>query len=423
MGKDSIFIDDPYFIEYNGRKMAKSSHVKNKIGMRLYLEFYKDVFGMEMTPTAILERIQEDRKRDPLKSGIVEKEWNHFVRWLIDDYRKYDRQLKKTKKKLSPLSVKLYAGAIKSFYSYFRFPLSPRAKFPTEVSQSEGVVANQRICYRPVNVKKLLSAVSKNRDKAIILWMFQSGMDISTTMTMKYGDIRDDLERSVVPLPIHATRHKTKKNFKTFIGPDAINALKVHLDERRQPRYVCEKCGVSWKVQRSICTKKNCRSKVVKRKMILRSEDYLFDRRHENFANVAGEVESAMREYVIVGGVISKDKLKRADMNPAGTHALRVGFSTILQLLGVNQDIVDGLMGHTVPYNGAYSRMSVRELSKIYEKVMPELSVMGSTDPGELHERMELLEKEVGELKRKMAEREEVVNLFSSILGVGKEPE
>ena len=45
--------------------------------------------------------------------------------------------------------------------------MSKRAQFPRSIVQSDGVLENKRISYRSPNVKDLLSAVRRNRDKAI----------------------------------------------------------------------------------------------------------------------------------------------------------------------------------------------------------------------------------------------------------------
>ena len=43
--------------------------------------------------------------------------------------------------------------------------------------------------------------------------------------------------------------------------------------------------------------------------------------------------------------------------------------SSIMQFHGTNQQIIDGFIGHKVPYNNAYSRLGDEELREIYSNV------------------------------------------------------
>ena len=82
-------------------------------------------------------------------------------------------------------------------------------------------------------IKQVLK-VANIRDRAIILFMCQSGLSASDICELKYGDIRHDLEKNIVPINIQKLRHKTGEMINTFVGEEAIEALKLHLKLRRQ---------------------------------------------------------------------------------------------------------------------------------------------------------------------------------------------
>ena len=72
----------------------------------------------------------------------------------------------------------------------------------------------------------------------------------------------------------------------------------------------------------------------------------------------------------------------------------------ILQYHGMNQVIINGLQGHKVAYDSAYSRLSNRELIEPYSKFEEHLMVSNA-------KAIMTLREEMLEMKRKMKEMEE----------------
>jgi len=343
--------------------------------MRLFMLFYQEKMNMDMTPELLLKRIQKDRKKEILEQGELERDWDKFVHWLQHDYRKFDYQRNKTDKTLSPTSIHQYASAIKKFFKFFSYPLSDVARLPISITQSNGLIHNRRVEYRAEEVKQLLSAVNNFRDRAITLWMFQSGMDISSTLRVTYGQIKEQLERGDSPIIFVATRKKTGKNFRTCVGSDAIDALKIYLKDRTGKRYQCERCGVMWRQKRTTCPRMRCKGKLQETRGKLAHDSMLFTRKNSDQPIKEDAFEKNLKEYVLMSGVVSEEKMKLADKNPGGSHALRMGFSSVLQFYKVNQQIIDGMMGHSVAYNGTYSRLPDSELKAIYAECEEHLSI------------------------------------------------
>lgn len=78
-------------------------------------------------------------------------------------------------------------------------------------------------------VKVLVDHARTPRDRAIILTLFQGGMDVSTLCTLRFGDIAEGLAKDEHPLKPELYRPKTGVEFYTFLGKDSVEALKAYL--------------------------------------------------------------------------------------------------------------------------------------------------------------------------------------------------
>ena len=388
MNITDVMIQDPYFKRFYDRPRSSPTKTRAKTAMCLYLQFYKEVKNIETTPTELLQRKVSDNKKPVLEQGEIERDWNEFVDWLENTYKKQDRHRKKSNKALSSTSVKGYSGMIKTFFSESNCPLSKKAELPRKIKSSSGRIENLKIEYRPNSVKKLISVMESNRDKAITLVMFQSGMDISTLLSLTYGHIKNEYEAGECPLLIKLTREKIGLNYRTFIGRDAIEAIKIYLKERTAERYICKDCGASWENKRNTCTL--CKSTNIKpycEKLSITSPLFIPKRKSERM--VRSNFEKALRKYAILAGLVDEEQMKEADINPGRPHALRSGFSSILSLKGVNQKIIDGMMGHVDAYGGAYTQFSDEELREIYGEKEQFLSISEVREISDIQEKMD----------------------------------
>lgn len=402
---DYLFLHDEYFGRFLEAARSRSSISQRKNAMRTYITFYRTVKKIEVTPTMLLERIKKDRERDLMEAGLIEEEWNEYVSWLGSDYHKYDVCKKVTKKNPSPMTIRVYASTIKSFYSFFNYQLGKKAKLPIKVSKSAGNIANEKIPYRPKEVKRLVSAISSSRDRAIALIMFQSGMDISTTISLRYSHVKKGLLDHDCPLRIFIKRPKTGISFRTFIGKDAIESLELYIKERTYPKFVCESCGHSWMVKRYKCT--ICKGRDIKKvDGKLTDESPLFVREYSNEAILPPAFQRALRRYVQLAGLVSEEEMSRSDRNPARSHALRTAFASILRMNGANEALIDYFMGHTERYGGAYNRMTDEELKEQYVKYEEYLSISEFQD----------VEGVVEQFKRELKQRDEIIGKMEARL-------
>ena len=180
-------------------------------------------------------------------------------------------------------------------------------------------------------------------------------------------------------------------------------------------RHTCIACDASWRMPRITCTK--CGAKTKKLKENIDFSEPLFVT-HDGKKRVPSKqvLESRMRRYVSHAKIVDPRRMQRANFNIAGPHALRAAFSSILQYHGMNQMIIDGLQGHKVAYDSAYSRLSNRELIELYSKFEDHLMVSNA-------EEMMTLREEMLEMKRKMKEMESrELNRAQNLAGAPSDP-
>ncbi len=361
------------------------------------MEFYQEVKKEEVTPDILLERLIEDRKKPLEKQGTIEKDLNTWINWLEKDYVKRVRGTKGGKtgvKGVSASAIKLYIASVRSFFSFYGYPLSKKVKLPRRIKMNNGKIENQKIEYRPEQVKKLLDVIRSPRDKALVLMMFQSGMDISTALSLNYGHIKEGLESGKEPLMIHVNRPKVGLNYRTFVGHDTVEALKLYMNQRKI-KYK-EEIGYDTPLFVSDGTHINKRKRIAPK----------------NF-------QDNMREYVLLAGLVSEERLKRADLSPARPHALRAGFSTIARLKGLNEKLIDYFMGHSDSYGGAYNIVTNDELKEKYLEIEPGLSVSSVSNLGDIEvkmkEELELRDHMIRGMKERIIELEQGAKVFNEV--------
>ena len=98
-----------------------------------------------------------------------------------------------------------YVNAVRSFYGTF----DVYVKLKGRSSLPKARVKNKRLLVSNMDVKKLVDNARSLRDRAIILVMFQGGMDVSTLCSMTYGDVVDGLAKNEHPVKLELFREKT----------------------------------------------------------------------------------------------------------------------------------------------------------------------------------------------------------------------
>jgi len=361
---------------------AKSTKTQYLGALKIYTR-YRD-----MDPEQLIDEIEADRKKPRRERGEVEYKLKEFYTWLLNEKEKQKPGRDETtgKKGVSPKRAHSITGAIRGFYKTNGFPLTLKIPRPTTLKK------NYKLQLRADDVKKLVDHAPTLRDKVIILMLFQSGMDVSTLCSLDYGDVARGLEKGECPLPIRVVRKKEGIEYTTFLGKDGVDALNAYLHKRRE------------------------------RRGAIKHTDPLFikERMYNGEERISRElIEKMMREVAVLSGVVSKEEMERADMNPCRPHALRSAFSTLMKLQGVNNEIVEYWLGHSIPYESAYFIPPQDELKRIYRENSEPLSINRAVEQvkqleekynGKMETYDELIERQAAKIKdleTKLAEYEQ----------------
>jgi hypothetical protein len=214
-----------------------------------------------------------------------------------------------------------------------------------EIRRIKGPKAFARARRRTVTkdeLKKFMT-YAHERLRAFVTTMKDSGISPIDIIKLKYGDIRKDLEAGKVPIQISKIRTKTKVEFDTFLGPDAIKCLNDYLEARKRGT-----------------------DKIPPETLDDNSPLFRSLRSHVGPVNYAGINQEFLRTR------------KRAGTE-FNVYDLRRFFSTNMKAAGVNDTIVEFWMGHTLPgvkdsymtrpenqeqiYMTAYPRIALEEIT------------------------------------------------------------
>jgi len=192
----------------------------------------------------------------------------------------------------------------------------------------------------------------------MILTLFQGGLDASTLCSLKYGDVAEGLDAGEHPLKLDLQRPKTGVEFYTFLGADAVQALKAYIAD------MCSR-GVQFKHDTSL---------------------FLKERGKEGLTT--NLVQNMMRSVALRAKFIDDQNNGKA-FNPLGPHALRESFGSIMINSGVPDTVVDFWLGHSIGEMAeAYKSLQAESLKKMYLQREKLISINPKTDVKEIETRL-----------------------------------
>jgi len=211
--------------------------------------------------------------------------------------------------------------------------------------------------------------LSSPKLKSMLLFMRDSGLGPTDMLSCRYKLIKKDYETNTLPITLSLTRIKTKEPLITFLGAESIAALRTWLEYR----------------ERRLGRK-------------LKDEDLLFP---------VGVTTNKTMTYAGFYDLFSKARNKAGlvDMDP---YDLRRYFISQLSVAGMNAEMVEYLVGHSLGANNSYLLPSIEQLRneyfKHYSAITFEVQLNG-TKVAKIEEEVEQLRKENEELKqeRKLA--------------------
>jgi site-specific recombinase XerD len=327
---DEVDWEDPVLKRWLDTITRKST----KWGYRTAFRAYHMFTGK--SASELIDEALEDAKKDPRRRrDVVLKRLVEFYRWMKTEYPKKSRGKGPKRiigKGVSDKRANVTINSIRSFYATFGVTVRMKGRHALLRPR----VKNKRMRVATEQVKMLVDHARTPRDRAIILTLFQSGMDVSTLCSLKYGDISEALKKDVPPLKLELFRRKSGTEYYTFLGKDAVEAIRAYLADMKS------------------------------RGRRFKHETPLFLKERGNSGITTNLVQNMMRTVAIKSGPIDEENNGMA-FNPLGPHALRESFGSIMINSGVPDTIVDFWLGHTIGEMAeAYKGVQFESLKQIY---------------------------------------------------------
>jgi integrase len=172
----------------------------------------KEFLGKELD--AIVEEYQSD-----VKNNMYEA----FEKWegIFDDFADW---LKKRYKATSPAT--LHAGALALINANVPRSLQLKAKSPEVYAETIPPI--------PIEDLKEIDNRCGERERTFLRILKDSGMSRSDAVRLDYGQIRQQLERGESFIRIEVVREKEHVKYETFIGPNAVEMLRLYVQTRER---------------------------------------------------------------------------------------------------------------------------------------------------------------------------------------------
>lgn len=309
-------------------------------------------------------------------SQLIEEAIKEIKKGLLPAERKSPSYISKYKKCLTdknsaPKTVSLALSTLKSFFKAFdiQLPSSMKIRNARLLKENNNFITKE-------DIKNMINNAQSLRDKAIIHCMAASGMARNELRNLRFRDITFDPSGIGI---IKVRREKSQTDYTTFIGPEALLALKTYLEERN-------------------------RTEILK---VKGDSDYVFVTYQAAGAKAGGQISNDVMTYIFkqlaqeLGYTNGKFQIKTR------SHALRKFFASTLENAGMPKNKIDFMLGHTQSGTDmAYFRTDIEALKQLYIKFLPYLTFEKTIEVRSLDtedaKRLEELEKENEKLKAKL---------------------
>jgi site-specific recombinase XerD len=332
--EETVNWNEPSLVKWLGTTAKQGTLVTYKSNFRAYVQF------TGMTAERLIDEALEDAKRDiRQRTDIVKTRLLNFYKYLKTEYPRKSRGKGDHRilgKGLSDSAATGAVMAVRSFYGIYdiNVKLKGRQRLP------KPKIANKRMMLSTADVKLLVDHARSLRDRAIILVMFQGGMDVSTLCSIKYAEVARGLVNNEHPLKLELYREKTSVSYYTFLGKDAIEAVQAYVNDWKQKVVVFDN-GMSLFLKQATKAK-SCEG---------------LD---------TNLVQNMLKKVALSSGLID-DNNNGSSFNPISPHSLRESFGSIMTNNGVPDSIVDFWLGHAVgEMADAYKRGRFEELKQMY---------------------------------------------------------
>jgi len=211
-------------------------------------------------------------------------------------------------------AVSIFNG-LKSFYGYHNKKLDFN-RYRRQFIKTVRKKVDYELIPDSVLVYRLVDVCRRPIDRAVILFLFQSGIRINALHRLNYGQVREQLDNGRVPIRLKITgnidtklRHVGISYYYTFIGREAVDALRTYMQQLKSK-------GAQ-----------------------LRDEDPLFRSKY-------GSRLTKESIYRIVKTAVGRLGIERRRIWP---HLFRKSFRKVLNKSDLDEDTREALMGHKLP--------------------------------------------------------------------------
>ena len=275
----------------------------------------------------------------------------------------------------APKTHAVAMSTIKSFYSAFDIQLSSSLG---KTRNSLPLRENQNFLSK-ADITKMITNAASLRDKAIFLTMVTSGMARQEIVNLRFKDI--DYDDNGIGI-INIRRQKSQVEFTTFISPEAVQAIKNYIDERKRIEKLKPK------------GKNDC---------IFVTYDF------------GKKLQLITFSFIFSKLAVALGYTNGKFLNKIRSHALRKFFASTLENAGMPKNKIDYMLAHTPTGNDlAYFKNDTEALKKLYIKFLPYLTFEKTIEVRSLDtkdaERLEALERENQKLKLEMQGHESLKN-------------
>ena len=266
-----------------------------------------------------LEHI-EDQRRANLDCSISEKvrPGENLLRGFIEWHKEAG---------YSNYAILQAIGAIQNILKYYGIPISFNfIETPPARTQKK----NNKHEWTLDQIRQFVESAEYLRDKAYIMFAFQSGLSIGDILDLDYSDIRREYEAGTAPLAIQGYREKTNVPIKTFIGWDALYYLRLYLQSRTN----------------------------------IKLGDPVFTLLGTDDRATPSSIQKKLRDYAKKLDFVDSEDMK--GYNPLRPHSLRSAFRS--RLTGrMDGDLIEFFMAHSIGQSKTtYINMPIDDLREIY---------------------------------------------------------
>jgi site-specific recombinase XerD len=313
------------FCQANASVLTLATHLKrhNSGSPKTLYQYVNGILRfsrwLQKSPDEMVKECQ-DADGDPVLKKVL-----HYGR-LLDDFAGCLQD-----EKLAPGTINNHVKGAKQLFHVNGL----KVELPNDVKLSKRVIYQDH-SPRPETVQRLID-LADPRGRVIVSFLTLGGFREETLSLLKYRHVKQDLEAGVVPLHVHVESEIVKGkycDYDTFLGGEAVDYLKIYLDNRRN--------GESYSTSKANVDKKTPPETITDNSPLIRNDN--LNRRTGEFDPITpGRIWSYLHDLYAKAGLIKNDGSVRYELR---VHTLRKFFKTQLIAGGVQESYVEYYMGH-----------------------------------------------------------------------------